>query len=91
MVGDRTLQVLRGAEAEGAGVADIELDQAPALALQFAGAAGEFAADLVTDFGQALAGLEAGDGHRKKRGTGRARQPSGKRAGRRSVHGRAAG
>ena len=65
VVGDRALQVLRRAETEGARVADVELDQLAALGLQLAGAAGEFAADLVTDFGQAFAGLQAaGIGHR---------------------------
>ena len=34
------LQVLGGAETEGARVADVQADQLPALALEFAGAAG---------------------------------------------------
>jgi hypothetical protein len=63
VVGDRALQVFRGAETEGAGVADIELDQGAALGLQFAGSPGQFAADFVADFGEAGAGLEAGQGH----------------------------
>ena len=60
LVGDRALQVLRRAEAERARVADVELDQLAALGLQLAGAPGQFAADLVTDFGQAFAGLHGG-------------------------------
>jgi hypothetical protein len=64
VVGDGALQMLRRAESEGARVADVQLDQLPALAFQFAGAAGEFAADLVADFGQALAGLQGGGGWR---------------------------
>src|SRR5690606_39717116 len=56
--GNRALQVLRRAEAERAGIADVELDQLAAAGLQFAGAAGELAADLVTHGGQALAGLQ---------------------------------
>ena len=55
-VGDRLLQVFRRAEAEGARVADVELDQAAPLAFQFACAAGEFAADFIADFGQAGTG-----------------------------------
>ncbi len=63
VVGDRALQVFRRAEAEGAGVADVELDQGAALGLQFAGPPGQFTADFVADFGQAGAGLEGGRGH----------------------------
>ena len=63
VVGDRALQVFRRAEPEGAGVADVELDQGAALGLQFAGPPGQFAADFVADFGEAGAGLEAGQGH----------------------------
>ena len=66
VVGDGALQVLGRAEAEGAGIADVELDQGPTLAFQLAGAPGELAADLVADFGQAGAGLEAGRRHRGK-------------------------
>ena len=60
LVGDRALQVLRRAEPEGAGIADVELDQRAALGFEFAGASGQFTADLVADFGQAFAGLQAG-------------------------------
>ena len=56
VAGDRALQVFGGAEAEGAGVADVQLDQLAALGLQVAGAPGQLAADLVADLGQALAG-----------------------------------
>src|SRR5690606_18784643 len=62
VVGDRALQVRRRAETEGARIADVELDQAASAGFQLAGAAGEFTADFVTDFGQAFAGLEAGHG-----------------------------
>src|SRR5690606_16841024 len=62
VVGDRALQVRRRAETEGARIADVELDQAATTGFQLAGAAGEFTADFVTDFGQAFAGLEAGHG-----------------------------
>ena len=55
-----SLQVRRRAEAEGAGVADVELDQLAALGLELEGAPGQLAADFVADFGQAFAGLEAG-------------------------------
>ena len=70
VVGDRALQVVRRTEAEGTRVADVELDQAAALAFQFACAPGEFAADLVADFGQAGAGgdLVAGVVRRHRRG-----------------------
>src|SRR3546814_2624730 len=44
-VGDRTLQVPGRAEPERTGVADVELDQGPALCLELAGPAGQFAAD----------------------------------------------
>jgi len=50
VVGDRALQVLRRTKTERARIADVELDQAAALGFQFAGAAGEFAADFVTHF-----------------------------------------
>ena len=63
VAGDGVLQVVRRTETEGAGIADIELDQGAALGLEFAGAAGEFAADLVTDFGQAFAGDDSVLGH----------------------------
>src|SRR5690606_20075990 len=63
-VGDRALQVRGRAEAERAGIADVELDQGPALGLELAGPAGQFAADFVSDFGQAFAGLQAGWRHR---------------------------
>ena len=80
-VGDRALQVLGGAEAEGAGIADVELDQLPALALQLAGAPRQFAADLVADFGEAGAGgdLVAGVVRRHRCGAGgkRSRQRNG--------------
>src|SRR5690606_16369093 len=62
VVGDRALQVRRRAETERPGIADVELDQAASAGFQLAGAAGEFTADFVTDFGQAFAGLEAGHG-----------------------------
>jgi hypothetical protein len=66
-VDDRALQVLRRPEAECARIADVELDLLAALGLEFARPAGEFAADFVTDFGQALAGLE-GRGRHADRG-----------------------
>ena len=80
VVGDRALQVLGRAEAERAGVADVELDQAAALGLQLARAPRQLAADLVADFGQAGAGLEAGRGHRAGVRRKKSRQPSGKPA-----------
>src|SRR3546814_10073491 len=64
-VGDRTLQVPGRAEPERAGVADVELDQGPALRLEFTGPAGQLATDFVSDFGQAFAGLPAGRRHRR--------------------------
>ena len=76
VVGDRALQVLRGAEPEGPRVADVELDQRTALGLEFARAASEFAADLVAHFGQAFADGQAGSGHRgRQAGGGRPRLP----------------
>src|SRR3546814_4809846 len=74
-VGDRTLQVPGRAEPERAGVADVELDQGPALRLELAGPAGQLAADFVSDFGQAFAGLQAGRRHRWA-GDGRSRKRS---------------
>ena len=63
VVGDRALHVFRRAEAEGAGIADVELDQRMSLRLEFAGAPGEFAADLVAHLGQAFPGGDVGRGH----------------------------
>jgi hypothetical protein len=57
---DRVLQMIGRAESEGAGIADVELDQRAAACLEFQGPAGEFAADFVTDLGQALAGDDGG-------------------------------
>jgi hypothetical protein len=71
VVCDRALQVIRGTETEGARVADVELDQAASLAFQFAGTAGELAADLVADFAQAGAGGDLVAGvERRHRGWG---------------------
>jgi hypothetical protein len=55
MLGDRALQMIRGAKTEGTGIADVEFDQGTALGLELAGATGEFTADFVTDFAQRLA------------------------------------
>src|SRR5690606_1306514 len=73
-IGDRPLQVFGRAEAERARVADVELDQLPALAFEFAGPAGQLAADLVAHFGQALADGQAGYGHRRGGGRGGGRR-----------------
>ena len=56
VAGQRFLQVRGGAEAEGAGVADVQADQVAALAFEFAGAAGQFTADVVADLAKAFAG-----------------------------------
>src|SRR5690606_39377153 len=74
VIGDRPLQVFGRAEAERARVADVELDQLPALAFEFAGPAGQLAADLVAHFGQALADGQAGYGHRRGGGRGGGRR-----------------
>src|SRR3546814_21047750 len=68
-------QVPGRAEPDRAGVADVELDQGPALRLELAGPAGRLAADFVSDFGQAFAGLQAGRRHRWA-GDGRSRKAS---------------
>jgi hypothetical protein len=65
------LSAIAAAGAPGRGsrrrrVADVELDQFAALGLELERAPGEFAADLVTDFGQALAGMDT-VGHRLDR------------------------
>ena len=71
VIGDGALQMFRRAESESTRVADVQLDQLPALTFQLAGAPGEFAADLVADLGQAFAGFEggfrAGGRHRRAR------------------------
>src|SRR5690606_41864717 len=61
VVGNRALQVLGRAESERARVADVELDQLPALGLEFAGHARQVPAHRVAGYGQALAGGEAGN------------------------------
>ena len=79
VVGDGALQVFRRAEPERARVADVELDQRPALAFQLASSPGQLSADLVADFGEAFTGLEgglrAGGGHRGDRGWGGKKEP----------------
>ena len=61
--GQGLLQVVGGAETEGARVADVQADQMPALALEFTGAAGKFAADVVADLAKAVAGRHGAVGH----------------------------
>ena len=56
VIGNGMLQMGRGTEAETARVADVELDQRASLRLQFTRSPRQFAADFVTDLGQALAG-----------------------------------
>ena len=51
--------LLRGLEAEGAGIADVELDDVMALLLHLAGAGHDRAADVVADIGH-LGGFEDG-------------------------------
>ena len=75
-VGDRALQVFRRTEAERARIADVELHERAALGLQLAGASCQLSADLVSDFGQAFAGLQAAHRHRGTFENVEARKPS---------------